>query len=883
MVLGACAAGAGAASADANFTFERVAGPDRYATSAKIADKFGDATNAILASGEPGHYPDALTANYLAGVQSAPILLTQKDETPASVLAQLKDSKVKNITIVGGVLAVSAAQEQALKDADYTVKRVSGQTRSNTNADIIKEGGDAKSDTALVATGFNFPDALAAGPLAYDEGMPVGITNKADMPDDVIAALKAAGIDKAIVLGGEIAVPKSVVDELEAKDIKVITRLSGQSRSATAVAVADYAVKNLGFSVEHVNAASGRAFGDGADALAGGPLSGESESPILVTENASVAGPAVLDYLKRHANTLDDGYLFGGPLAITESLKKALEAAAQTVTSNQDFTVTPADEVTLETVAAGDEPSSTDNRTYTVSGLDSASTYNVRLLPAENVKVDANGQVSFVDADGNNVADNGSTNAKITVVNGSSNGTTSAIVSPVNGGISFTVDYDNAAPEEIIPVIWKDAETTGDNQLDLVAPASSNTDAKQPSEDFGIGGQTNWTPAEAGFGWSGTVEVQRVNKAADSFVAGDETYYYGSDDVFYAENGVRLSFAQFETSLNVGDTVSTDYNPEGPSDFWFEDDAPQAAQNVTATNQDTDNDGTADDVLVNWDAAPGAAFDVTTYDVQRAPVSSTGVVGTYANVTGGTGLTATEFKDQNLSAGTYSYQIITKDNDANTETSEAARATVPAGADKTAPTVTGVTSSDAAPTGTLGSGDQVAVTFDEKVVVASNASFTFRDNDGSVGTVTRGGNATMSTNAAGTTVFITLTGTPVPEAAGTTLGLDPANIKVVNSGGVADAGGNQLAEVTVTATDPAAADLTVVFTANSPVDAASVTVSDFTTTGTRTVSSVAVTGSTITVTMSGALAAGDTVTLKADSVANTDGGNGPAAAVTATA
>src|ERR1035437_1607387 len=74
----------GVASANSTFAFTRIAGVDRWATSVATAQQFGASTDVILASGESGHYPDALTANYLAGAKHAPILLTHADATPAN-------------------------------------------------------------------------------------------------------------------------------------------------------------------------------------------------------------------------------------------------------------------------------------------------------------------------------------------------------------------------------------------------------------------------------------------------------------------------------------------------------------------------------------------------------------------------------------------------------------------------------------------------------------------------------------------------------------------------------------------------------------------------------------------------------------------------------
>src|SRR5665811_46972 len=107
------------------FVFDRLGGTDRYATSVATAQQFGHSTDVILASGVPGHYPDALTANYLAGAKHAPILLTQAASPPANIATQIAASGATHVWIVGGTTAISAAQAATLA-SKYTVTRLGG-------------------------------------------------------------------------------------------------------------------------------------------------------------------------------------------------------------------------------------------------------------------------------------------------------------------------------------------------------------------------------------------------------------------------------------------------------------------------------------------------------------------------------------------------------------------------------------------------------------------------------------------------------------------------------------------------------------------------------------------------------------------------------------
>ena len=344
LALGACVMTGGAASAQTKFSFDRAYGHDRYATSAKAADAFGKADTVILASGEPGHYPDALAANYLAGLKNAPVLLTKKDSVPSEVQKAISDSGAKSVLIVGGPDVVSDAVKDDLGQT-YKVRRIAGHSRFDTDAAVIDEGDKASTDTALLATGLKFPDALGAGPLAFAQKMPLAITDTNDVPDSVLTALKKAGIKHVLVLGGKDVVSDAVVTELKNNDIDVTERFDGHDRAQTSTLLAAYEVKNFGFADTAVNVASGRPSGDGADALGGAAVSGQNTRPLVITKTDTAPGDAVLGFLGDESKTLTQGVVFGGPMAVSDDAvdqmtKAALGSGAQNTTSG-DFYSTP--------------------------------------------------------------------------------------------------------------------------------------------------------------------------------------------------------------------------------------------------------------------------------------------------------------------------------------------------------------------------------------------------------------------------------------------------------------------------------------------------------------------------------------------------------------
>ena len=118
-------------------------------------------------------YPDALGAAPLAKLLKAPVILTQPGSLPASVKAKLSAKQTKKVIILGGTGAVSSAVETEITGLGITTERIAGVNRYQTSLKIAQQtialsGGKAL--PLLVATGRNFPDALAAGAAAAHTG-----------------------------------------------------------------------------------------------------------------------------------------------------------------------------------------------------------------------------------------------------------------------------------------------------------------------------------------------------------------------------------------------------------------------------------------------------------------------------------------------------------------------------------------------------------------------------------------------------------------------------------------------------------------------------------------------------------------------------------------
>lgn len=101
-------------SVESNFkNVNRIAGANRYETSAMIADKlFKSVDNLFLASGEV--FADALAGGYFAADKNAPILLVEKTNVKPMSMNIIK--KAKNVTIFGGENSISDTIKNSIVD-----------------------------------------------------------------------------------------------------------------------------------------------------------------------------------------------------------------------------------------------------------------------------------------------------------------------------------------------------------------------------------------------------------------------------------------------------------------------------------------------------------------------------------------------------------------------------------------------------------------------------------------------------------------------------------------------------------------------------------------------------------------------------------------------
>ena len=307
-----------------------IEGDDRFETGAAAALAGFGATGApvaIIATGR--NFPDALGGSALAGALDAPLLLVDTASVPTAVTEALQLLGTTEAIILGGEAAVTEdveAQLLAAMGAGSTVDRIAGADRYETAREVaaraITELGGAFDGIAFVATGANFPDALAAGPIAAAAGMPIYLVSNTAGDAATLGAMVADSVSYANVLGGEAVVTEATFGDLESEfGAGRVRRLAGENRYETAAEVATFGVEMAKLGWDGVGIATGEAF---PDALAAGATLARFSTVLVLSRPASLPTETG-SVLSLNRMAIDDVHYFGGLGALSADVRAAVQ------------------------------------------------------------------------------------------------------------------------------------------------------------------------------------------------------------------------------------------------------------------------------------------------------------------------------------------------------------------------------------------------------------------------------------------------------------------------------------------------------------------------------------------------------------------------------
>jgi putative cell wall-binding protein len=283
---------------------QRIFGASRFDTAIAISqDQFpGSGSAAAVVLTRADTYPDALAGVPLAAKVGGPLLLTSSNSLSAAVRAEIVRVLPAGapVYILGGTAAVSAAVETTITGLGFVVHRVAGANRFATAVAVAGELGNPT--TVLEATGLNFPDALAGGPAAIEDGAAILLTNGKVQAAETSAYFAAHPGGSHFALGGPAA----------AADPSAVA-ISGDDRYQTAAQVAE--------TFFHTPDVAGIATGTNfPDALAAGPDLAAKDAPLLLVPPTGVLSPGTTGQLLKYAQTLRSAVVFGGTASVADSV-----------------------------------------------------------------------------------------------------------------------------------------------------------------------------------------------------------------------------------------------------------------------------------------------------------------------------------------------------------------------------------------------------------------------------------------------------------------------------------------------------------------------------------------------------------------------------------
>ncbi|WP_179691720.1 cell wall-binding repeat-containing protein [Salinibacterium xinjiangense] len=189
----------------------RIGGGDRYETSRNIVKyAFPSAASAYVATG--ANFPDALSASGAGGALDTPVILVpgHLSSVDSATQALLTALGVSNIAVIGGPASMTEGMKASLGRIAPTT-RIGGEDRFETSKNIaVAAFGSSNPTEVFLATGYNFPDALAGAVLAGTRSAPLIVIPTSCIPASVIAALQQFGTTKVTLLGGAAVLTEDV-------------------------------------------------------------------------------------------------------------------------------------------------------------------------------------------------------------------------------------------------------------------------------------------------------------------------------------------------------------------------------------------------------------------------------------------------------------------------------------------------------------------------------------------------------------------------------------------------------------------------------------------------------------------------------------------------
>ncbi|MER3388703.1 MAG: cell wall-binding repeat-containing protein [Microcella sp.] len=294
----------------------RISGADRYATSVAISQATtgaGGADVVYLVNGLG--YADALSAGPAAATTGGVLLLTQPGSVPSIVRAELQRLDPDRVVIVGGTAAIRSSVVSTVRSLlpSAQVDRIAGVDRYDTSRAIVADAWPGTIDSVAVATGRNFPDALAAGAAISSVGGAVVLVDGQRSSLDLATRtfLTELAPQYVAIAGGTSSVSSGLASSLSSLPSSPdVDRFGGADRYETALIMNQEFFRES--APDYAFVATGAGF---ADALAGGPLAAALGAPIYLSTQRCLS---LDNYIEISGMFVREIYALGGRAVLSD-------------------------------------------------------------------------------------------------------------------------------------------------------------------------------------------------------------------------------------------------------------------------------------------------------------------------------------------------------------------------------------------------------------------------------------------------------------------------------------------------------------------------------------------------------------------------------------
>lgn len=329
----------------------RISGADRYQTAVAVAKELYPSTASIVLIATGLDFPDALAAAPIAAKLGGPLLLTAPGSLPPAVGAELTSLDPSTVVLVGGSGAVSPAVASTISSLlpAATITRISGADRYATARALVDYAFPNGASNVFLATGANFPDALAAAATAGAQGEPLILVNGSagSIDNTTVTFLYSLAVTGVFVAGGGGSVSMSILNQVNKMGL-LAGMASEIDRYQTADAIASSAFGQIG---SNALIATGTQF---PDALSAATLAAATHTPLYLSTPTCIPEDT---YDSIQIVTPKAVTLVGGTGALSQGVANYAQCATNhfDVTENVDVVATKTNGNYSSTCVPGDK------------------------------------------------------------------------------------------------------------------------------------------------------------------------------------------------------------------------------------------------------------------------------------------------------------------------------------------------------------------------------------------------------------------------------------------------------------------------------------------------------------------------------------------------